>query len=57
MPAPVVAGAAIVWGYRAYRTYQAYETAQTAKEALEMVRDIAKRKEEVKQVLKSTIDS
>ncbi|HBO0861726.1 VRR-NUC domain-containing protein [Pseudomonas aeruginosa] len=57
MPAPVAAGAAIVWGYRAYRTYQAYETAQTAKEALEMVRDIAKRKEEVKQVLKSTIDS
>lgn len=56
MPLPAVAGA-LVWGYRAYRAYQAYETVMTAKETAEMVRDIAQRKEQVKQVLRNTIDS
>ncbi len=54
MPNPAVV---LVWGQRAYRAHQANEAAQTTKETVEMVRDIAKRREEVKRVLKSTIES
>ncbi|MDF3841931.1 VRR-NUC domain-containing protein [Pseudomonas citronellolis] len=55
MPAPIAA--ALIWGYRAYRIHQAYEAAQTAKEVARMASDIAKRREEVKRVLKSVIES
>lgn len=58
MPGPAAPVAAVlIWGYRAYRAHQAYEAAQTAKETVEMARDIAKRQEEVKRVLRSTIES
>ncbi|CAD5106671.1 VRR-NUC domain-containing protein [Zestomonas carbonaria] len=57
MPIPAAVGAAIVWGYRAYRGYTAYEATMTAKETAEMLAEIAKRKEQVKKVLQSTIDS
>jgi hypothetical protein len=54
MPAPAAA-AVVIWGYRAYKTYEAYEAAQTLKETAQMVADIAARKEQVKQILRSII--
>lgn len=56
MPAPAVVGA-IIWGYRAWRAYQAYETAMTVKETAEMAAEIARRRREVQNTLRSTIQS
>ncbi|WP_420994270.1 VRR-NUC domain-containing protein [Cupriavidus sp. 30B13] len=57
MALPAAAAAVVIWGYRAYRAYAAYETAQTAKEAAEMALEIARRKDEVKKLLDSTLSS
>ena len=53
MPVPAVA--LIIWAERAYKVYSVYEAAALAKETAEMLADIARRREEVKTVLRETI--
>ncbi|WP_211460890.1 VRR-NUC domain-containing protein [Collimonas silvisoli] len=57
MPLPAAAAAALLWGYRAYRVYQAVETAATIAEGVEFTAHLAERREQIKKVLKSVIES
>lgn len=55
MALPIIIGI-IIWGSRAYKAYETYETAQAAVETARMVADIAARREEAKEVMKSIIE-